>query len=78
MDPDMSDDCPEAPSFHADMHTHILHEACRLVGGISRLAHILCVSGRSLLDWLQGVEVPPPAIVRACMDIVLLHDGDAA
>lgn len=67
-------DCPQAPTFRADLHTLILHEACRVAGNISQLASLLLVSPVSLARWLQGEEEPPEHIYRACIDIVLLHE----
>lgn len=64
--------------MYADMRTHILHEACRIAGGMAHLAKLLTVSVHSLARWLEGIEAPPAPIVQACTQIVLLHDGDAA
>ena len=64
--------------MYADMRTHILHEACRIAGSIAQLASLLTVSVHSLARWLEGLEAPPAAIVQACTQIVLLHEGDAA
>lgn len=68
------DDCPKAPTFHANLHTLILHEACRVAGSISKLANLLCVTPVSLARWLDGEEQAPDEIYRACIDIVLLHE----
>jgi DNA-binding transcriptional regulator YdaS (Cro superfamily) len=64
--------------MYADMRTHILHEACQIAGSIANLAILLTVSVNSLARWLEGHEAPPAAIVQACTQIVLLHDGDPA
>jgi hypothetical protein len=72
--PDVSTDCPQAPSFSASLTTLILHEACETAGGINPLANLLGVSSISLVRWLDGEEEPPAEIYRACIDIILLHD----
>jgi hypothetical protein len=64
--------------MYADMRTHILHEACRIAGSMAQLASLLTVSVHLLARWLEGLEVPPAAIVQACTQIVLLHEGDPA
>jgi hypothetical protein len=71
-------DCPQAPSFRASLSTLILHEACETAGGISQLANLLRVSPVSLNRWLNGEEETPVEIYQACVEIVLLHEDDAA
>ena len=63
--------------MYADMRTHILHEACRIAGSMAQLASLLTVSVHVLARWLEGLEAPPAAIVQACTQIVLLHEGDS-
>jgi hypothetical protein len=70
-------DCPKSPGFKASLPTLILHEACQTAGGIGPLAKLLGVSSALLDRWLEGEEEAPPAIYRACIDIVLLHDPEA-
>ena len=67
-------DCPQAPSFRANLSTLILHEACQTAGGITQLASLLRVSPVSLNRWLDGEEMPPDDVYQACINIVLLHD----
>ena len=71
-------DCPESPGFRASLRTLILHEACQTAGGIGPLSRLLDVPVDVLQRWLDGEENAPAPIYQACIDIVLLHEPDAA
>lgn len=69
--PEPSDDCPEPPPLRAPQATQLLHEACEIAGGISKLALLLGMSATALGAWLVGSEEPPSSVCMACAQIIL-------
>jgi hypothetical protein len=67
-------DCPAAPGFSASVQTLILHEACEIAGGMTKLADLLRVSPVALARWLEGEEEPPAEVYQTCIDMVLQHE----
>jgi hypothetical protein len=66
-----TDNCPVAPAPRVTVHTRVLHRACQIVGGVHHLARHLKVSRRLLHSWLEGEELPPPAVFLKAVDLVL-------
>jgi hypothetical protein len=66
-----TDNCPVAPPRRVTVHTRVLHRACQIVGGVHQLARHLKVSRTLLHSWLEGEELPPPAMFLQAVDLVL-------
>ena len=66
-----TDNCPVAPPPRVTVHTRVLHRACQILGGVHQLARHLKVSRTLLHSWLEGEELPPPAVFLQAVDVVL-------
>jgi hypothetical protein len=66
-----ADNCPLAPPPRVTVYTRVLHRACQVVGGVEQLARRLKVSRSLLHAWLEGEDVPPPAIFLKAVDLIL-------
>jgi hypothetical protein len=66
-----ADNCPMAPPPRVTVYTRVLHRACQIAGGVTQLARHLKVSRSLLHAWLEGEEVPPPAIFLQAVDLIL-------
>jgi hypothetical protein len=70
-----ANDCPLAPAPKVTVHTRVLHRACQKAGGVEKLADYLRVSIILLHRWLEGEDVPPPAIFLKALDLILPEWG---
>jgi len=66
-------DCPAAPPSRQTTYARVLHRACLILGGVSRMASHLGVVESMLQGWLEGREAPPQMVFLAAVEIVLLH-----
>lgn len=62
------------PNYRVNFQTLTLQKACKLVGGVFKLAHYLHVPAGSLSQWLDGAERPPTRVFLDCVDLVLFHE----
>jgi len=66
-----ADNCPVAPPSQVTVYTRVLHRACKIVGGVERLAVRLRVPVATLYRWLDGDAEPPSPVFLKAVDIVM-------
>jgi hypothetical protein len=56
------------------LQTETVQKACRLAGGVSKLAKYLHVPATLVSRWVNGDERPPMRAFRDCVDLILFHE----